>query len=64
MSDDRGIEGPVILWVNYGYDGWRPTSYLTLKDALLADRYASTFVFTRLVEYEVVDLSQTDGGSK
>jgi hypothetical protein len=60
MSDDPDLQGPIIRWVDYGYEGWRPTSHPTLTDALVADRYATTFVLTRLVEYEVVDMSQTE----
>lgn len=56
--------GPVIVWVNYGCEGWAPTSYPTLKAALLGQRYGSDFVLTRLVEFDVCeanDGSQTTG---
>lgn len=44
--------GPYVLWQDYGYEGWHPTSYPTLKDALLGERYNS-FVITRVVEFDV-----------
>ena len=50
MSD---TQGPIILWLDYGYEGWKPTSFATVKDALLADRYGSKFVITRVIEFEV-----------
>jgi hypothetical protein len=53
MSDDT--DGPVIVWENYGCEGWQPKSYPTLKDALLAARYNSEFVFTKRAEFDVVE---------
>jgi hypothetical protein len=60
MSYNPTAEGPIIVWCDYGCEGWLPSSYPTLTDALLAYRSSTTFVLTRLVEYEVVDLSQTE----
>jgi hypothetical protein len=53
MSADTA--GPVIVWENYGTEGWHPKSYLTIKDALLAVRYNSEFVVTKRAEFDVVE---------
>lgn len=47
--------GPVIVWENNGYEGWHPTSFETVKEALLAQRYNSEFVITRAVVFDVVE---------
>jgi hypothetical protein len=52
MSADAA--GPVIVWENYGYEGWHPKSYPDLKAALVATRYNSEFVVTERVEFDVV----------
>lgn len=36
MSSDTS--GPIILWLDYGYEGWAPYSFQTLEEALQADR--------------------------
>jgi hypothetical protein len=56
MSSLQETEGPIIVWVNYGYEGWQPKSYHTLKEALLGERYSTEFVVTRLVTYEVTEV--------
>lgn len=57
MSTKSEIAGPYIVWENYGYAGWQPKSYSTLKEALTAQRYNSEFVITRLSDFEVVEQS-------
>lgn len=52
-SDD--IKGPVILWLDYGYEGWAPSSHATLKDALAEDRFGHRFVITRVVDFDVTE---------
>lgn len=47
--------GPVIVWLDYGSEGWVPESFPTLKAALEAQRYSHDFVITRKAEYDVVD---------
>lgn len=47
--------GPYIVWANYGYEGWQPKSFKTLKEALLSERYGYEIVVTKLVEYEVIE---------
>ena len=53
MSDTAG---PFIVWENHGYEGWLPTSYQTLKEALLGHKYASECVITKTVDYVVEEL--------
>jgi hypothetical protein len=45
--------GPFVVWQNYGYDGWQPRSFQTLREAVLADRHGTEFVVTRIVEFEI-----------
>jgi hypothetical protein len=52
MSAD--IAGPIIIWENYGHEGWHPKSYPDLKAALIAQRYNSEMVLTERVEFDVV----------
>lgn len=54
--NENDIQGPVILWLDYGaVEGWHPKSFSTIKEALEADRYDNKFVVTKLVKYTVVD---------
>ena len=55
MSNIERAKGPYIVWLNYGYDGWYPDSYNTLKEALEADKYSSEYVITKKCEYEIVE---------
>ena len=59
MSNDDDIKGPIIVWQDYGYEGWQPKSYPTLKDALVAQKYQE-FVVTNLVEFDVVAITSGD----
>jgi hypothetical protein len=52
MDETRG---PFVVWQNYGCEGWAPTSYETLKEALLAHRYQTEWVVTKLVKFEVTE---------
>ena len=36
---DKDLEGPYIVWENYGYEGWKPKSYKDLATALTTPRY-------------------------
>jgi hypothetical protein len=47
--------GPFIVWEYYGYEGWHPKSYATLKEALSSQKYNSTWVVTKKQEYDVVE---------
>jgi hypothetical protein len=40
---------------NYGYEGWHPTNYASLKEALSEPRHTSLFVITKAVDYEVLE---------
>lgn len=50
MEDTKG---PYIMWLDYGMEGWKPESFNSIKEALLASRYQSNFVITKVCEYEV-----------
>ena len=53
MAEKDTTSGPVILWLNYGYEGWQPRSFASVKEALEADRWGNEFLITRLVQWEV-----------
>lgn len=42
----------------YGYEGWKPTSYDTAKEALTAPRY-NRFILTKPLVFEVVEQDAT-----
>lgn len=48
-------EGPYIVWEDGGCEGWSPKSYPTLKEALEGHRYATEWVVTKRVSYEVTE---------
>lgn len=52
MSED--LKGPFIRWLNYGYEGWKPSSFQTLKEAIEAQRYGEEMVITKRVKWDVV----------
>lgn len=47
MTTPEDVAGPIIVWKYNGYEGWGPTSYPTLLDALANDNsYGNERVFT------------------
>lgn len=38
MSRPEDTAGPYIVWQNYGCEGWSPTSYKTLAEAICTPR--------------------------
>ena len=57
MTERSGTDGPIILWLDYGCEGWKPTSYTSIREALEAQKYGSNYRITRLVTYEVKETS-------
>jgi hypothetical protein len=47
--------GPFTVWIDYGYEGWRPTDYATLQEAVGADKYGSEWIITRPVEWAAAE---------
>ena len=57
MARREDADGPIILWLDYGnYEGWKPVSFDSVKEALEDDRYGNEFRVTRLTRYEVKEL--------
>lgn len=54
MSEDTA-NGPFILWADYGCEGWKPRSFETLAEAVMARRYGEDFVITKLVHIDVTE---------
>jgi hypothetical protein len=55
IGGSYGTDGPFIVWENYGYEGWRPKSYLSLQGAVTDTRYVSEWVITRRVDFAVTE---------
>ena len=54
MKTHGSVEGPIIRWLDYGaYEGWKPDSYDTIKEALEDNNYGNKFIITRIVQYEI-----------
>jgi len=53
MAKRDDPHGPYIRWIHFGYEGWRPKSYDTVKEALIDENYGNDFVITKIVDYEV-----------
>lgn len=49
------LEGPYIVWDDYGCEGWKPTSYKTLAEALTTPRYVSNWEITKKVTLTMLD---------
>lgn len=49
------IDGPYIVWENYGVEGWRPKSYSNLADALCSPRYCSEWEITKKLKLEMAE---------
>lgn len=46
----RAPEGPFIVWTDYGYEGWQPTSYPTLLDAVTKGGITESHVITYRID--------------
>jgi hypothetical protein len=55
MSDKP--QGPFTVWQGGGYEGWRFEDYPTLKEALEAQKFNTTWVIQKPVVYEVNEAS-------
>jgi len=40
-----------IVWVNYGCEGWSPTGYSTLEEAIKHESYGAEKVITKECKY-------------
>jgi hypothetical protein len=49
-AKEESVEGPFIVWEYYGYEGWHPTSYPTLEQALSAPRDQSEYAVTKVLD--------------
>jgi len=53
MSVLDRINGPYVVWQNYGYEGWHPHSFKTLEEAIKAQKYTTDWIITKIVAYEI-----------
>ncbi len=42
----NAVKQPWVLWINYGYEGWKPYGFDTLKAALQEQKYGIEWVIT------------------
>jgi hypothetical protein len=61
VSKDDRPKGPYTVWVYYGCEGWAPTDYSTLEEALMHQRYGGRCVIQNPVQYKVVEKEIADG---
>ena len=57
-GDQSGLDKmAVIIWADYGYEGWKPTGYATDADAAQAiirgEFYGARYLVTRLTPVEI-----------
>jgi hypothetical protein len=45
-----------IVWVRNGCDGWSPTEYITLEEAIHHESYGSEKIITKEVRYEIKEI--------
>ena len=50
------LQQPFIVWVNYGCEGWKPTGYATLDEAVQHESFGSAKLVTRLVHWVPVEV--------
>ena len=55
MARRDNTSGPVIKWLDYGVEGWKPCSYDTIKEALEDHNYGNNFLITRLVDWDTIE---------
>ncbi len=55
MSTEEEIIGPYILWVDYGYEGWKPRSFNSINEALKADKF-NEWIITKRVDFEAKEV--------
>ena len=56
MAINAGAQGPYIIWLDGGCEGWHPTSCDTLTEAVFnVERYSQRFVITKVVRPVVLD---------
>jgi hypothetical protein len=54
MTD--GAEGPYIMWIDYGLEGWSPQSFQTLREAVCVRPIGGDCVITHIIEREVIQI--------
>lgn len=53
--DEAKPSGPYTLWIDYGYEGWKFTDFPTLREALEAEKFSSSWHISRPAQYEIVE---------
>lgn len=55
MSSNDDVKGPFILWLDFGYEGWKPQSFNSLDEAIKADKFMSEWIITKPVDFKVIE---------
>jgi hypothetical protein len=56
MSTLEDAKGPYVVWINNGCEGWQPTSFSSLYEALNSHKYSVEWVITKIVKYEIKEI--------
>ncbi len=54
--DLKEFEKKYIVWTDYGYEGWRPTGYDSIEDAVRHESYGSETIITTKVNILISEL--------
>jgi len=56
--EEDELKRKYILWLDYGHEGWSPTGFNSLTDAIEAPKYGQQFVITSgKIDYKVIESS-------
>ena len=56
MSTLENAKGPYIVWENNYCEGWQPTSFNTILEALEKQKYSIEWLITKTISYEVKEI--------
>ncbi len=51
-------ESNYILWQDYGYDGWSPTPFDTLQEALESQKITYNWIITEPSTYTIISMKK------
>lgn len=52
---NKDLSKQYILWIYYGSDGWTPTGFDTIKEALDETKYGNIWKITKNIDYKVTE---------
>lgn len=61
MSSPEDVKGPIIVWEDYGLEGWSPRSFASLLDAVKAGAITGRCVVTVPIDLSKHVIEPQDG---